>query len=345
MTIKDIAKESGYSVGTVSRTLNNQPGVSEKAKKRITEVVKKYHFQLNQNAKHLKKQSKDGIAIIIKGTHNMLFAQIVEIIQDELKKRGYSSSIYYYSEDTDEVKKAITISRERRPYGIMFLGSNLNHFVKSFSAIDIPCMLVTNSAASLKFNNLSSVTTNDENAAKYAVEQLINLGHKNIGIIGGRKDTSYTALRRYDGCRLAFKEYGIVSDEKSSYEEAYFDISEGYRAMQRLLSKNKNITAVFAMADVMAIGAIRAIIDKGLKVPDDISVIGFDGLEIGDYCNPRLTTISQQKNQIALRSVEILIDKIETGGNAIHEVVPFYLTPGESIKKILPGIRNTTKED
>ena len=334
MTIKDIARESGYSVGTVSRTLNEQPGVSEKARKRIMEVVKKHHFQLNQNAKHLKKQSPDGIAIIIKGTHNMLFSDIVEKMQVLLDKKGYKSSIYYCSEDDNEVRRAITVCLERRPEGIMFLGSSLNNFVKSFSAIDVPCMLVTNSAEGLGFSNLSSVTTNDEAAGKFAIEHLIGLGHKNIGVLGGYKAFSFTALKRYDGAMAAFSESGLLFDAEKNYEEAYFGIYEGYKAMESLLKKNRDITAVFAMADVLAIGAIRAIIDNGLKVPGDISVIGFDGIEIGEFYSPRLTTIVQQKDRIAERAVEILTDSITHGADVVNEVVPFYMTPGESVRNI-----------
>ena len=334
MTIKDIARESGYSVGTVSRTLNDQPGVSDKARKRIMEVVNKYNFQLNQNAQHLKKQSKDGIAIIIKGTQNMLFSSIVEKMQSFIKQRGYNSTIYYFSEDDNEINQAITICRERKPYGILFLGSNLEYFEKSFKNIDIPCTLVTNSASELGFDNLSSVTTNDEAAAKYAIEHLINLGHTNIGILGGHRGTSYSAQNRWKGIDAAFKEYNIDFDEETSYEESYFNISEGYRATERLLDRNKNITAIFAMADVLAIGAVRAITDNGLKVPDDISVIGFDGIDIADYYFPRITTISQQRDRIAARSVEILVNAIEFETSAIHEIVPFYLTPGESVKRI-----------
>ena len=95
MTIKDIAKESGYSVGTVSRVLNNSAQVSEKARKKVMEVVEKYHFQLNSNAKHLKKQTKDGIAIIIKGAQNMLFAAIVEQMQGMIRQKDYACMVYY----------------------------------------------------------------------------------------------------------------------------------------------------------------------------------------------------------------------------------------------------------
>ena len=103
MTIKDIARESGYSVGTVSRVLNNSSDVSDKARKRIMEVVEKYNFQLNNNAKHLKKQSADGILILIKGTQNMLFAPIVEQMQGLIKKNNYACMIYYLDENDNEI--------------------------------------------------------------------------------------------------------------------------------------------------------------------------------------------------------------------------------------------------
>ena len=132
MTIKDIAKEAGYSVGTVSRVLNNSENVSEKARKRIMEVVDKYHFQLNDNAKHLKRQSKDGIAILIKGSQNMFFAGIVEQMEDMIRRKDYACVVYYLKEDDNEIEEAMKICAERRPRGILFLGNNPEYFKKRF---------------------------------------------------------------------------------------------------------------------------------------------------------------------------------------------------------------------
>ena len=115
MTIKDIARESGYAVGTVSRVLNNHPDVSDTARERIMEVVEKYHFRLNNNAKHLKQQASNGIAIIVKGSQNMLFAAIVEQMQGMIKRKGYACLIYYIDEVEDELEQALQVLRERRP--------------------------------------------------------------------------------------------------------------------------------------------------------------------------------------------------------------------------------------
>ena len=334
MTIKDIARESGYSVGTVSRVLNNEPGVSEKARVTILEVVNKHHFRLNSNAKHLKKQSNDGIAIIIKGTQNMLFAAIVEQMQGMIEQKGYACMIYYITEDDNELEQALQICRERRPYGILFLGNNPENFKKHFAEVNVPCVLVTNSAAQLGFANLSSVSTDDEAAAKFAMEHLFAMGHKKVGVLGGKVSDSRMTFLRYEGCRKAFEEHGIKFNMELQYETAYYTNSGGYYAMGRLLDKNPDITAVFAMSDVMAIGAIRAIKDRGLRVPEDISVIGYDGIDIGKYMIPRLTTIRQHREGIAGHSVEILLKCIDEDAMAVHEIEPFYLVPGESVRRI-----------
>lgn len=332
MTIKDIAKEAGYSVGTVSRVLNNAEGVSEKARVRIMEVVDKYHFQLNNNAKHLKKQSKEGIAIIIKGSQNMFLAGIVEQMQEMIRRKDYACMIYYLNEDDNEVEQAITICAERRPMGILILGANQEYYqAQRFSAITVPCVLVSTPGEQYGLKNLSSVSTDNESAAQFAVEHLLSLGHKRIGILGGKIATSQTVFSRFQGCKRAFEKHGIPFEADIQYESAYFTISDGYYAMQRLMRKMSDITAVFAMSDVMAIGAMRAIQDKGLKVPEDISVIGFDGLDLGNYMVPRLTTIRQHSERLASRGVEILLNSIDGDTTDTHELEPFYLVPGESV--------------
>ena len=334
MTIKDIAKESGYAVGTVSRVLNGQPGVSEKARVRIMEVVDKYQFRLNSNAKLLKQQTNDSVAIIIKGTKNMLFAGLVESLQGHIKDKGYTSLIYYIPEDDHEVEQAMQICRDIKPLGILFLGSNAENFREKFEYVDVPCVLVTNPAAGLHFDNLSSVCINDQSAAKMAVDYLVKLGHKKIAILGGEMLHSTPAKARYEGCMEAFMENGIDFDSDVYLESDYFTIEGGYTCMKRLLDRVQDFTAVFAMSDVTALGAIRAIHDKGLRVPDDISVIGFDGIEIGQYMVPKLTTIAQPYLEISERVVDILLEQMKDNGKAIHEQTTFTLVEGDSVRRI-----------
>lgn len=337
MTIKDIARESGYAVGTVSRVLNNQPDVSEKARKRIMAVVEKYHFRLNNNAKHLKQQNNSGIAIIVKGTRNMLFANMVESLQGLIKEKKYACIIDYIGENDNEVEQALQVCRERQPLGILFLGGNLENFKERFNEVDIPCVLVTNSTESLNFGNLSSVSIDDTVAAQKAIEYLVSLGHKEIGVLGGEmKEMKHSnpAKSRYDGCVLAFQKWNLAFNAQRQFEATPFTMEGGYEAMERLLDKMPNITAVFTMSDVMALGAIRAVKNKGLRVPEDISIIGFDGIEMGQYMVPRLTTIQQPSQKLASRCIEILLQQIREEQSAINELVPFSLIVGESTAKL-----------
>ena len=303
-------------------------------KNSVMQVVNKYNFRLNNNAKHLKQQSKDGIAIIIKGTQNMLFAAVLEPMQRLVESKGYASLMYYISEDDNEIEQAIQICKERRPLGILFLGCNHDYFRKYFHRITVPCVLVTSNAEGLQLDNLSSVCTDDKSAARLAVEHLIKQGHKNIGVLGGNMSASNAVYSRYVGVKEALVEHGYGFDEDRQFVTSYFTISGGYEAMNRLFDKMPELTAVFAMSDVTAIGAIRAIWDKGLRVPEDISVVGFDGIDIGNYFKPRLTTIRQHKEKIAARSVEILLDCIDNGARPVYEVEEFALVKGESVRKI-----------
>lgn len=298
------------------------------------EVVEQHHFKLNSNAKHLKQQASNGIAIIVKGNQNMLFTSIVEQMQGMIRERGYACLIYYIGEMEDELEQARQVIVERRPMGILFLGSNLVYFKEQFASVKIPCVLVTNSGESLGFENLSSVSTDDSEAACAAIEHLIGLGHRKIGILGGQLEKSRAAITRYIGCRKAFEESGIPFDPNIQYEPALFSIAQGYEAMERLLDKMPGMTAVFAMSDTMALGAIRALRDHGRYVPEDISVVGFDGIELGNYIYPKLTTIRQERENIAKRSVEILLDNIAGITGAIHETVPFRIIEGESAKRL-----------
>lgn len=334
VTIKDIARESGYSVSTVSRVLNNRNDVSPDARKKIEEVVAKFNFVPNNNAKHLKQNNSKAIGVLVKGISNMLFASVVEEIQRMIEKTEYTLVVSYLDEDADEVEQAILLCRERKPLGLLFLGGNPEYFHREFSGVDVPCVLVTNRANEMHFENLSSVATDDIAAARCAVDQLFVAGHRRIGILGGDFDKSYTSHQRFLGCEQSFSEHGAVLDVEHCYEKARFSFGSACRAMKRLIGKFPDVTAVFAMSDVMAIGAIRALRDLGYRVPEDVSVIGFDGTSLAEYYNPKLATIKQQHQMLANRSIEILFDQIELKKEPIHEIVPFEFVNGESIRVI-----------
>ncbi|MBD5522715.1 MAG: LacI family transcriptional regulator [Lachnospiraceae bacterium] len=339
MTIKDVAQRSGYAIGTVSRALNGHPDVSEEARARIMTVVDELGFKPNSNARHLKQREGNEFGIIVKGTHNILFASIVEELQSHIKDLGRSVTIHYLDEDDDEVEQAIQIYREHKPLGIMFLGGNLNNFSRNFKNITCPCVLVTNRADTLGFPNLSSVSTDDVVGAARAMGVLLDAGHSRVGIIGGENykidpRLGYnTSHLRFIGIQQACLQHGVKFEPDYQLVVSRYSMEGGYEAAGVLLDRCPDMTAILAMSDVMAIGAMRAILDRGLRVPDDISIIGYDGIEQANFCIPRLSTIKQNAELLARRGVDILLNQTENG-QTVHEIVPFQIVNGESVRII-----------
>lgn len=333
VTIKDIARLSGCAVSTVSRALNGHPDVSAETQARVQAVVAQYGFVPNNNARNLKQQASNTIGLIVKGTFNTLFSSMIEQMNTLIKKCGYTgATIYIDEDDVNEVAQAVAFCRDRKPLGLLFLGGSQQNFQNGFAALELPSVLVTTSAQHLCFKNLGSVSTDDRAAAYCAVDYLIQKGHRKIGIVGGSLVKSDTSFLRYEGCVDCFGEHGIDFDPDTSYQKARYSYHSAYKAMGRLLDQSPDLTAVFTMSDVMAIGAIRALRDRGLQVPHDISVIGFDGIELAGYYNPKLATIRQHQELLAQRGVEILLGAIEHGEQPIHELTPFSLELGESVR-------------
>lgn len=331
MTIKDLARESGYSLGTVSRVLNGHPNVSEKARRAVMAVVEAQGFEINSNARNLKKTQGNSILVIVKGRGNELFASMVEQYQEFFSRTSYPLLIEYIDELDNEVHRAAALCREKKPLGVLFLGGSHQNFREEFSRIQVPAVLVTGSAQDLGFENLSSVCTDDRKGAASAVEYLLENGHRDVLVLGGDRNLSDTSRDRFDGCRWAFERGGRQFQE-ASYYTCRFSYHSGYRAMNRALDDGAACSAVFAMADVIAIGAIRAIREHGLRVPEDISVIGYDGLGICDYLQPRLTTVAQPTKDMAAGSAKMLLEHIRQGTPARHETIPFSLDCKDSVQ-------------
>lgn len=334
MTIKDLAALSGYAVGTVSRVLNNQPNVSEKARARIMAIAEEAGFELNSNAKNLKQQHSNTILVVVRGVNNGLFSALVEHLQRLAADSAYELVVDYIDELADEVRRAQQLIREMKPQGILFLSGNMAHFKERFDSISVPAVLVTNSADGLDFPNLSSVTTDDRAAAAAAIRFLTENGHRKIAVIGGYREKSDTSRLRFEGCMEEFRRQGISFDEQRYYRSVRYSFADGYAAMAGILRSAPEVTAVFAVSDVMAIGAARAVHDAGKRVPEDISLVGFDGLPICNYYLPRLTTVVQQTNFMAETSFRILDDAIRNGSVARHVLAPSELSSGGSVLNI-----------
>ena len=333
MTIKDLAAQTGYSVGTISRVLNHQPHVSDLAREIILKAAEESGFQLNENARQLKQQQSNALLVICKGNYNELFDELLIAIQSRVADTRYTLIVDYIDESENEVRRALQLCLEKKPRGILFLGGNRRNFQEDFHNITAPCVLVTNEAKDLPFRNLSSVSSDDILGAEMAIDHLVSLGHRKIGVVGGKWENSHTTEMRCRGCQKAFEKWGIPFTDVQ-YEAVRFSWEDGYRGTKALLQRNPGLTAIFAMSDVMAIGAIRALTDMGKRIPEDISVVGYDGLALGDFTVPRLTTVVQSTQDLVDRSLALLAHYGNEDAEAIHETVSVTLLAKGSTRKI-----------
>ena len=332
-TIKDIARLSGYSIGTVSRVINRKEDVSEEAKRIIFEVIRRENYQPNQNAKLLKQNTSSAITIFVKGTQNTFLESILEEIQRILRKHCEETMVVFLDEEADEVEAALHAEAERKPKGLIFLGGNLRFFQKSFAHVHAPSVLVSASARDLHYDNLSSFATDDCSGAREAADYLLKNGHRVIGIVGGSKDDSAGEIgyNRVRGAIERIREAGLPFDENRQHAACRFSMDAGWQAASRLIETVPDMTAIFAVSDMIAIGALRAIRDKGMRVPQDISLIGYDGIEHIRYTVPRLATIQQNITELASRSVEDLLFRLNYEKTAQYGTIPYRVIAGESV--------------
>ncbi|MBQ3825222.1 MAG: LacI family DNA-binding transcriptional regulator [Spirochaetaceae bacterium] len=332
MTIKDIARESGFAVGTVSRVMNNHPDVAEETRRKVMEVVKKYGFVLNVNAKRLKMQERKTIVIIVKGTSSILLNSLLERVLKKIESSPYNASVIFVDEYDNEAAKAKTIYYEEKPIGFIFLGGSPDWFKEDFGVIAVPSVIISSQADNIESENLSSVSTDDVASSRAMAQMLIKRGHTKIGVIGGDLRTSEMTRKRYRGFLQAMEEAGLAFDEGRGYIAAKYSMEGGFLAAEKILRYNEGVTAIFTMADVVALGAIRKLADMGLRVPDDVSVTGYDGLITSEYFCPRLATVQQPLDCLVEKGFALLTACIEKTGKAEHILVPCSITAGESIR-------------
>ena len=275
-------------------------------------------------------------SIVANISKSVFFESILEEIQ--IMMRGYNENVnvHFIGETDNEVATAARIVSYMKPKGIIFLGGYLDTFRKEFSQINLPCVLVTIGAENLGFDNLSSFTTDYYDAGRFIVNKLLSYGHTRIGILGGYSTDSSSEHKngKITGAVEALDEKGIAFDFDREYEPCSYSAESGYEAALRLLRRSPNLTAVLAVSDSIALGAIRALKDIGLCVPEDISVIGFDGLTYSRYSIPRLATIRQDTATLVKKCVDDLLMRITYGGPAVHELIPYEFIEGESVAAV-----------
>jgi LacI family transcriptional regulator len=337
VTIKDIARLSGYSIGTVSRVINNQRDVSEAAIQKIQAVIEEVGYQPNSNARHLKRLRSLAVTVFVKGTNNLFLTELLEHLQEYLKDAGEKVNVVFLDESANEVETAIVECNERHPKGLIFLGADLNHFRSDFGKINVPSVLIAAYGADLGFDNLSSFCTDDYIGGYTAVKKLLEKGHRDIAVIGGFLTDEYyqTSTSRLNGALKALSEEGIALDRNRKYIQSSFSIEDGYHNFYTAYKNGLRCTALFALSDMIALGVLRAACDLGLRVPDDISIIGFDGIETVNYSIPRISTIRQDTGVLAKKGADDLLLRMQYSRNPVHERLPFQFIDGESIEFLL----------
>ena len=309
MTIKEIARLSGVGVSTVSRVLNKRPDVNEDTRGRVMEVIERYGYEPNSNAKHLKQLSTDCVAVIVRGRNNLFFSGILELLQKRIEAAGLRFLPHYIDENDDEAAAALRVYAERKVRGIIFMGGCHTDNGAMLSRLPIPCVYST------------------VNAADY----LFDCGHENMVILSGETQGCNMAHQRYLGVLDSFKEHGKTL-ESSRVLVSPFSFSCAYERIKEYTGPD--YTAIFAMSDTMAIGAARALMDSGKRVPEDVSVIGYDGIELAQYYHPALATMRQPQQELADRSVELLLESMDTDCAPKHIQLETELIQGASVKHI-----------
>lgn len=335
--IKDIARYCGVAVSTVSRVLNNHPDVSNETREKVQKAIEEFNYIPNNSARNLVKTSSDTIALLVKGVNNPFFSRLIKVIEREITARGYSLELHHMDTSEDELRIGAQLANERKLIGILFLGGRFNYTPEEVALINVPFVLCTytNTFGSLDPAAYSSVAIDDRQAARFAVDRLFTLGHRKIAILADDPADKSISELRFQGYKDALEAHGVAFDPNLVARTGSFsDMRAIYGATKELLSRDRSITAIFAIADVMAIAAIKALSDNGLHVPNDCSVIAIDGLDLSEYLLPTLTTLVQPVENMGLACAKTIIDLIETHGENRQYTFDTALRPGGSVRRI-----------
>ena len=323
MTIKDIARISGVSITTVSRVLNDRPDVSDESRRRVLDVIESTNYIPNNSARDLVKTKSDSIGLVVRGISNPFYTDIIRSVEAGITAGGYTMVMQQISSDEDELKRAAVMEREKRLRGLALLN------------VPFVCCSFGNHYGTLERVDYSSVSIADMETAYQATRYLLDNGHRRIAALITCPDDHSISQLRYEGYTKALAEAGIPLDESLVICTGTFNIQDSYTAMNRVLDSGTDFSAVFAISDNTAIGAMRALREHGRTVPDGCSVIAIDGIEVSDYIDPPLTTLCQPMEEMGRRSIQILLDMIEGRSGNCHEVLPTVLRPGGSVKTLV----------
>ena len=325
-TRNDVARLAGVSTATVSRVVNNNPNVSPEAKERVVKAIKELNYVPSVIAKSLRTKLSYTIAFVVHDVTNPFFGEIFRGICDAAIEQDYFALIYQYIDSIDYFTKIL----QKSPDAIITFSSLSEEVTKLLSEHNVPVFYLGKVPKDDTFAGY--ITFDFEDAAYKMVNYLYEKGHRDIALIG-RSQVSNNHIK--EGYRRAFFDLGLSYNEDfvEDFDSYNFLVTTGYDCMMRLLDKDKLPTAVVCNSDWIAVGAINAISEKGLSVPEDISVVGFDDLPVSAYLNPPLTTAKTEGYEEGRLACSMLIDYLK--GKPISPVeIKCRIVERKSVKKI-----------
>ena len=341
ITIKDIARICGVGVGTVSRAINNDPRVSDATREKILKAVKDYHYVPNNSARNLKMVESNTIGLLFSGIDNPFFQGMISVFERACDELGYSFFLYAVKEHDWVENVAMEACKERRLKGLIILGGQLSFPNRRLDSLGVPYVLCTVTVPKTGEQlPCSSVSIDDEKESFRAVSYLIGLGHRRIAILAGRTGEypHGVGALRLTGYRRALEKNGIAFDPGlvfyMSEEIPEYSMPNGYDTMKRLLDSGADFTAVFAVSDTMAFGACRALWEAGRRIPEDCSIIGYDGQYYTEFMTPSLTTVVQPVTKMALKTVKLLDDAIRKKTAPVCVTYDAELCIRESVRRL-----------
>ena len=327
-TLMDVARQAGVSPSTVSRILNGTAKVSDDKREAVLAAIAKMNFAPNQMAQGLKKGRSLTIGIVVQDISSPFFDETLRGVDDGLKGTGYASVIVSGHWNADEEAERIRLLLARKVDGIILLSGRMSDETVLGFSTQRP---IVSTGRELKTRTALGFKINNEYGAYLAVRHLIELGHRRIAFISGPAN-NMDADERLAGYRRALEEAAIEADPHLIVEGNYHEAS-GMMAMNRLFDTHQQFTAVFAANDLSAYGARLALYRKGIRVPDDISLVGFDDLPGSSYTTPPLTTIRQPLYDIGRIATHALLRVIH-GEDAQGEIPPLELIVRETTRRV-----------
>ncbi|GAB4059088.1 LacI family DNA-binding transcriptional regulator [Catellatospora paridis] len=330
VSLKDIARRAGVSQATVSNVVNGYRPVGEATRARVQQAIDELGYTPNLSARHLRRGRTGIIALAIPELNNPYFAELADAAIRAATKRGYTLLLDYTDGDRDKELLVADGFRAQIIDGLILSAVHLNRDDIASRTSETPMVLVGEAIYHAPYDH---VVIDNLAASREAMRHLIALGRRRIAFIGAHIEANRApSLLRLRGYTEALEAAGLPFDPDLTVTTSGFGRGDGAAGMRALLALAQPPDAVFAFNDLIALGAIRALHDHGLRVPDDVSVIGIDDVEEGRFSIPTLTTISPDKEMIGRLAVEKLLDRIEgrPAGPPVEFQPPFRLVVRES---------------